>query len=33
MTQVRVMVEPNKGKLRGVAVRPVFDDIIRRMAP
>ena len=33
MAQVRAMVEPNKGKLRGVAARPMFDDIIRRAAP
>jgi len=31
--QVRAMVEPNKGKLRSVAARPVFDDIIRHTAP
>ena len=29
MAQVPAMVEPNKGKLRGVAARPIFDDIIR----
>jgi epsilon-lactone hydrolase len=33
MAQVRAMVEPNKGKLRGVAARPMFDDIIRHTAP
>ena len=33
MAQVRAMVEPNKGKLRGVAARPIFDDIIRHTAP
>ena len=32
MAQVRAMVEPNKGKLRGVAARPIFDDIIRLAA-
>jgi monoterpene epsilon-lactone hydrolase len=32
MTQMRAMVAPNKGKLRGVGARPVFDDIIRRSA-
>jgi epsilon-lactone hydrolase len=26
------MVEPNKGTLRGVAARPMFDDIIRHTA-
>jgi hypothetical protein len=31
--QVRAMVEPNKGKLRSVAARPMFDDIIRHTAP
>lgn len=29
MRQVRAMVEPNKGKLQGVAARPVFEGIIR----
>jgi acetyl esterase/lipase len=33
MAQVRAMVEPNKGKLRGVAARPIFNDIIRHTAP
>ena len=33
MAKLRAMAEPNKGKLRGIAVRPVFDDIIRRVAP
>jgi epsilon-lactone hydrolase len=33
MAQVRAMAEPNKGKLRGVAARPMFDDIIRHVAP
>ena len=33
MAGVRAMVEPNKGKLRGVAARPMFDDIIRHTAP
>ncbi|MGH7104819.1 MAG: alpha/beta hydrolase fold domain-containing protein [Acetobacteraceae bacterium] len=33
MAQVRAMVEPNKGKLRGVAARPAFDDIIRHTSP
>lgn len=28
MAQMRVVVEPNKGKLRGVAARPAFDAII-----
>jgi len=29
MRQIRAMAEPNKGKLQGVAARPVFDGIIR----
>jgi monoterpene epsilon-lactone hydrolase len=28
MAALRAAAEPNKGKLRGVAARPVFDDII-----
>jgi monoterpene epsilon-lactone hydrolase len=33
MAQVRAMVGPNNGKLRGVAARQMFDDIIRHVAP
>jgi epsilon-lactone hydrolase len=32
MNRMRVMVGPNKGKLRGVAARPVFDTIIGEAA-
>jgi len=32
MTQMRAMVGPNKGKLWGVAARPVFDGIIGQAA-
>jgi hypothetical protein len=32
MAQMRTLVEPNKGKLRGIDARPIFDDIIRRVA-
>jgi acetyl esterase/lipase len=32
MAEMRAMVEPNKGKLRGVAARPVFDGIIGHTA-
>jgi monoterpene epsilon-lactone hydrolase len=32
MTRMRAVVEPNKGKLRGIAARPAFDDIMRRTA-
>lgn len=32
MASMRAMVEPNKGKLRGVAARPAFDAIISHVA-
>ncbi len=33
MTGMRAMVEPNKGRLRGVGARVAYDGIIERVAP
>ena len=33
MTAMRAMVEPDKGRLRGIGARAAYDGIIERVAP